>query len=225
MRISSSVNNHNNTKRMQATTSRFFKEEDEDQRQWSGSASDSSLVSTISMEPRSDKPVSLPSSLLLVFEKPQRDDDDENSSTTTLLYEPSDWDDEQPKPIPLKRTIRELEAAIQRYGPNHMQVASLWSALGLIRHHMQHLTAAAVKCHHAAIDIYRNLQNEENDSQQIRIDLAVALTDLGRCYEYLNESDKSIVLYQEAAEILESSHQQSCFLQSVKRAQARLERR
>ncbi|GAX21785.1 hypothetical protein FisN_31Lh075 [Fistulifera solaris] len=185
--------------------------------QWSDSASaisDSSFISSLSTEPSE---TSLP---LLLIDGPQRDDvvlfDNESFSP----YEPTDWNEDMPKPIPLKRTLHDLEEAIQLYGPNHIKVASLWSALGLIRHHMQHLTDAAVKCHRAAIDIYR-----QNDT--CKVDLAVALTDLGRCYEYLHESDKSVLLYREAALTLESdpTHQQSCFLQSVKRAQARLERR
>ena len=180
---------------------------------WPDSGSDSSLVSATSMSE---------SSLPLLEEASQQQLSlVSDSSSTSLLYDPSDWDDEQPKPIPLQRTLRELEAAIQTYGPCHTKVASLWSALGLIRHHMQQLTAAAVQCHRAAICIYRQQESEESS----QVDLAVALTDLGRCYEYLNESDKSVLLYQEAATILELSHQQSCFLLSVKRAQARLERR
>lgn len=184
---------------------------------WSDSVSDSSLVSTISMEPSE---TSLPS-LVEGTQQPLFVNDDSSSiSPYSYYYDPSDWDEEITKPIPLKRTIRELEEAIQQYGPCHSKVASLWSALGLIRHHMQHLTAAAVKCHQNAIDIYRKIGDN-------KVDLAVALTDLGRCYEYLHQSDQSVLLYKEAAEILESepSHQQSCFLQSVKRAQARLERR
>jgi tetratricopeptide (TPR) repeat protein len=186
-------------------------------RQWSDSASatsDSSFISSLSTEPSE---TSLP---LLLIDGPQRDDvvlfDNESFSP----YEPSDWNENMPKPIPLKRTLHDLEEAIQQYGPNHVKVASLWSALGLIRHHMQHLTTAAVKCHRAAIDVYRQHDN-------CKVDLAVALTDLGRCYEYLHQSDKSVLLYREAAATLESdpTHQQSCFLQSVKRAQARLERR
>lgn len=176
-------------------------------RQWSDSASDSSLISAVSAEPSETS--------VQFLDGPQRDLDESSSSP----YDPSDWDDSIPKPIHLKRTITELEEAIRIYGPCHLKVASLWSALGLIRHHMQHLTSAAVKCHLAAIDIYRKEKN--------KVDLAVALTDLGRCYEYLHDSERSVVLYREAAETLESepTHQQSCFLQSVKRAQARLERR
>jgi tetratricopeptide (TPR) repeat protein len=133
--------------------------------------------------------------------------------------ETSDRDSEVDNPAVLLPVIEDLCRLTDELGPNHVKVAETWNSLGLIRLHMQRNESAAIKCHEEAIKIYK--MNEVSALQ-----LAVALGDLGACYERTGEPEQALGIYQEASQLLgvseiSSSHRMA---QSIMRSIARIKR-
>jgi tetratricopeptide (TPR) repeat protein len=118
----------------------------------------------------------------------------------------------------LRRVLSDLKHCQSEYGYRHGKVADAWSALGLIRVHMQRDAEAARQCHEHALRIYKeNLQLTE---------AAITLNDLGYCYEQLSQQDSALKLYLEALQILtdsELSDYHPCVM-SIQRAVSRIRR-
>lgn len=135
-------------------------------------------------------------------------------------HEDSDSSDDIERPLVLKQVLADLMQYTEELGPTHIKVAETWNSLGLIRLHMQHNVQAAIKCHTEALEIYM-LVNAP------KIDLAVTLNDLGRCYERSKDQIKALETYEQAEELVRSDssiRKTHSVVDSLQRAVARLRR-
>lgn len=164
-------------------------------------------------------------------------------------YEPTDFDTTTTttNPAVLLEVLNDIETCTQEYGHCHKKVADLWNSLGLIRFHMQHNVSAAIHCHQVALDVYRKClhsggnrtgsTNSNTTNHAVVVPYAVCLSDLAACYERSREVDQAILLYSQALDVLNHSHDnnspstenrhrqsKSCFHQSIDRSLARLQR-
>ena len=119
----------------------------------------------------------------------------------------------------LKQILNDVQDAQTRYGRDHEKVAVSYSALGLIRLHMQRDPEAARRCHEYALTIFR----EKRLAKQI----ATTLNDIAFCYERLNLPDVALQHYGHSLRIFESERisEDNPQLISTRRAILRMQRR
>jgi tetratricopeptide (TPR) repeat protein len=98
------------------------------------------------------------------------------------------------EPIVLPAALDELGRLIAVHGPRHESVAEAWTSIGLIRLHMQRDALAALKCHQRALEVYKSIHASQTK-------LAIALSDLGMCYERLGNRTKALDAYRGALEL------------------------
>lgn len=90
----------------------------------------------------------------------------------------------------LRRVLADLRLTQEEFGRSHAKVAEAWSALGLVRVHMQHDAEQALICHEHALRIYR-------DNNQTT-EYAITMNDVAHCYEQLQHQDRAYETYREA---------------------------
>lgn len=98
------------------------------------------------------------------------------------------------EPIVLPAALDELGRLIAEHGPRHEAVAEAWTAVGLIRLHMQRDALAALKCHQHALEVYKSIYASQTK-------LAITLNDLGMCYERMGNRKKALDAYRGALEL------------------------
>jgi tetratricopeptide (TPR) repeat protein len=103
------------------------------------------------------------------------------------------------EPIVLPAALDELGRLIAEHGPRHETVAEAWTAVGLIRLHMQRDALAALKCHHHALEVYKSIHASQTK-------LAITLNDLGMCYERMGNRKRALDAYRGALELALAEH-------------------
>jgi tetratricopeptide (TPR) repeat protein len=123
----------------------------------------------------------------------------------------------------LQRVVSELQWAQKEYGFHHPKVAEAWSALGLVKIHMQRDPAQALMCHEHALRIFRELdqtrkRHEEQQQQQQRqrheqedpqsdptyaTATAITLNDVAYCHEQLHQTEQALQFYQESLQLMQ----------------------
>ena len=99
-----------------------------------------------------------------------------------------------------------------------IKLAETWNSLGLIRLHMQKDAASAKDCHEAALKILEGTEH--------RMEMVVTLSDLGYCYERLNQQEDALKQYFLALRVLEEEQvsKEHPRMMTVQRAISRITR-
>jgi tetratricopeptide (TPR) repeat protein len=107
---------------------------------------------------------------------------DHNNNINTIIHTTHTSNQEEEFPV-LQRVVSELQWAQKEHGFHHPKVAEAWSALGLVKIHMQRDPAQALMCHEHALRIFRELdqkstqtQEEQQDDDEPQSDTADATT-------------------------------------------------
>jgi tetratricopeptide (TPR) repeat protein len=128
----------------------------------------------------------------------------------------------------LQRVVSELQWAQKEHGFHHPKVAEAWSALGLVKIHMQRDPTQALMCHEHALRIFRELdqkskkqrqeQEQEDEPQSENADAttttaaaattyatatAITLNDVAYCHEQLQQTEQALQFYQESLRIMQ----------------------
>ena len=74
---------------------------------------------------------------------------------------------------------RELHQRKRNFGINHISVAETLNALALTYHHMKNDHETAIQIHYEAKHI---LEGQQERSQQILVNLAITVGDIGNCF-------------------------------------------
>lgn len=97
--------------------------------------------------------------------------------------------------------LRQVLADMKRHrladGSPH-KLAETLNALGLVRLHMQSDASSARECHAEALRIFRDLQDLKS--------IAITLSDLGYCFERLEQREPALQHYQEAIMTLQQAN-------------------
>lgn len=147
-----------------------------------------------------------------------RDDDDSSSSSSSASSAPT--------ALPL--VLADLGRCIVEFGPRSPQVAETWNALGLVRCRMQGDPTAAIKCHSEALNILKAAAADGGDGARVVLQTVVTLSDLGSCYELLQDHDAALLAYRQAEALIADAQPgaiASHIAFSCQRALARIQRR
>jgi tetratricopeptide (TPR) repeat protein len=146
----------------------------------------------------------------------------EKALPSACAHEDSDPDsDDADIPVVLPQVLLDLERFNVELGPRSLQVAETWNAVGLIRCRMQRNYASAIKCHNEALKIFQA-------SESSVLQTVVTLTDLGSCYELMQDNEAALRMYLQAEALIQKSKQgeiTSNVVFSSRRALARMQRR
>jgi Tetratricopeptide repeat len=133
----------------------------------------------------------------------------------------SDSDAAADLPVVLPQVLLDLERFTVEFGPRSLQVADTWNALGLIRCRMQGNYASAAQCHTEALKVFQA-------SESSVLQTVVTLTDLGSCYELMQDYETALRVYLQAEALIANSRKDeitSNVASACQRALARIQRR
>lgn len=93
------------------------------------------------------------------------------------------------------------------------ETCEAWNALGLIRLHTRQNPEGALECHEMAL----RLLGKESDCMR-----AVTLSDIGLCYERMEETKQAVLAYQQSMDLMKATNHPRKL--SLERTMARLSR-
>ena len=94
----------------------------------------------------------------------------------------------------------ELKERKYSLGESHISVAETLNIIGLVHQHMGGDQNIAIRLHREALNIYHSQQN----SQKMRMEIAIILADIGSCYWIKGQYEKSKNEFKKSLKFLET---------------------